>query len=68
MSWTPGTPLRREDVELLVDVWIVAALARFVLDPLARRLERRERVPELVDRRLRVDEAPDQDADDDAAA
>ena len=41
-------------------------LAPLVPDPLARRLELRKRLAELVDRRLRVEEAPDEEADDTA--
>ena len=50
--------------ELVVEARPAEALGRLVPDPRARRLELRERVPELVDRRLRVEQAPDQDADD----
>jgi hypothetical protein len=41
-------------------------LASLIPDPCARRLEAREPLAELVDRRLRVEEALDQDADDHA--
>ena len=40
------------------------ALAALVPDPRARLLELWECVAQLVDRRLRVEEAPDEDADD----
>jgi uncharacterized protein YhaN len=56
---------KRELVDRLVaEDHDTEALARLVPDPRARLVELRERAAQLVDRRLRVEEAPDQDADD----
>src|SRR5207253_10244771 len=43
------------------------ALARLVPDPFARRHDHRQGLAQLVEGRLRVDETPDEDADDHAA-
>jgi hypothetical protein len=40
------------------------AIGHLVPDPAARRLELREGLPELVDRRLRLEDVPDEQAED----
>jgi hypothetical protein len=50
--------------EILTEREDAEAVVRLVPDPPARRLELREGLPELVDRCLRLEDVPDEEAED----